>query len=422
MPPPPHPTQTGAGGSDAIHALTDFGIGIEGVSAKFLRDVSVQQVTLTESLLTPSLATSVTLQDTIHTNPVKVLDEFAMKNMALTIQRPVLEAYGIDPTLEVNQQIYRLEKRRPHNYGVEQYVIQACDPSLLNDARKRVSYSWPAATPDTVVKDVLTKCLKVDVAPEIESSDPPRTYFANNIHPFQVIAQQADVALAEGNDPSFIHYMTYEQWGTHKFKSLKKLTQEAVVFECEYTEKGAGAGYVSPHNIISYEFPCDFDALSDILNGVDPVTGQSINSSIIQHPYSGTRVVYGDATLDCGMGGANVRDAHTNIGTGPAAGTQETGVEKYLHLRQARISLLNQDKIALRITLPFNPTLHVGQMIKCTFWNKTPQENFSGAMQLLDDYGTGDYLIATMTHVLKAGGFGITVLDLVSKTVGIGVV
>lgn len=415
--PPLHPSST-SGGSEAPYELTDFGIAVQGVDNAFLSDISVQQVTLTESLLTPSLQTSITVQDAIHTNPVKILDKYAGRKTQMSFYRPILENYGLEATLDVDQVIYRLERRKPVNYGVEQYTLQLCDPSLLRDAAQRVSQSWLAATPSTVVRDVLTKCLKVEQSPEIENGDPTRTYFAQNIHPFQVIGQQADVALAGGNDPSFIHYMTYENLGTHKFQSLKGLTGKANVFECQYSEKGAGAGYSSPYNIMAYEFPCDFDTLSDVLNGVGK-DGQNINSSTVFNPYLNTRMIYGSAETGCGFGGANVREAHTNQESGPAAGTQETGVEKYLHLRQARISLLQQDKVACRITIPFNPNLHVGQMIGCKFYNKTPKSTF-GAMQIQEDYGSGDYLISTMSHIFKAGGFAITILDLVSKTVGAG--
>jgi hypothetical protein len=54
-----------------------------------------------------------------------------------------------------------------------------------------------------VVSDVLVNCAGA-INPDIEPSLPARDYIAENIHPFQVVNQQAEVALAGGNDPSFL--------------------------------------------------------------------------------------------------------------------------------------------------------------------------------------------------------------------------
>jgi hypothetical protein len=211
--------------SDAITDQTGFEVVFNGVDQTVLDTISIKEVTLHESLLTPSLATSITVQDEIQTTPVKILDVFYKKDVNITIERKANAFYNTDTKMEVKQKIYRLEQRVPQTQGYEFYTFQLCDESLLNNAESRVSFSWMCQTPSKVVTDVLSKCVKVASGKlKIESSQPPRTYFAENIHPFQVVAQQADVALASGNDPSFVHFMTYKNFGTHHFESLKKMT------------------------------------------------------------------------------------------------------------------------------------------------------------------------------------------------------
>ena len=73
-------------------------------------------------------------------------------------------------------------------------------------------------------------------------------------------------------------------------------------------------------------------------------------------------------------------------------------IEKYLLKRQARMSLLEQDKIALSLTVPWNPMLHAGKMIDV----ELPRKGVEGGKnedKLL--YGSGRYLIVNLTHTIK---------------------
>ena len=75
------------------------------------------------------------------------------------------------------------------------------------------------------------------------------------------------------------------------------------------------------------------------------------------------------------------------------------------------MALVEQDKIALRLVVPFNPILNVGKVINFIY---TLNDNVK------ENYGSGDYLIVNMTHNIKIGGFGLTILDCVSETVASG--
>ena len=280
---------------------------------------------------------------------------------------------GPTKTMRVNQTIYRLDNREmmPINVGqTEEFSIHACDKTLLEDAKNLMSRSWKCTSPDSVVKAAL-ECVKASNS-KVDSCDPNRDYIAENIHPFQVVGQQMNVALADGSDPSFLHYMTYENGGTHHFKSLKKLTQESPIAKFVHSERGKDneglQGYANPNQIISFMFPCDFDYLSDLLNGVDK--GQDKNTLAIFNPVTKTMSQLGNQTSGCGMGGFNFKQAVSNQQSNKQQQSCNLDVEHHLLKRQARMSLLERDKIALRITVPWRADLHAGKVIELEWQNK----------------------------------------------------
>jgi hypothetical protein len=118
--------------------------------------------------------------------------------------------------------------------------------------------------------------------------------------------------------------------------------------------------------------------------------------------------------MGCGIGGGVYKSGMTNQDSAKQQNACPDYSYLYLQKRQARMNLLEQDKIALRLTVPWNPELHAGKVIRVTLKNKSKET------ELL--YGSGDYLISAMTHNIKRGGMATTTMDCVSTTVGEGVV
>jgi hypothetical protein len=404
-------------GNDPLNrdAGTDFIITIPDADQSLFIEHAVHSVTLTESLLSPSVYIAINCHDKTHTDgSIKDLDNLAGTTVNIEIERPINGKFNTAQEISISsQRLYKLSNRQPRNHETENYTMNACHPSLLKNAATRMSKSWNCTPPDRIAEDALANCLKQKNL-YIEQSTPERTYFAENIHPFQVVAQQADVALSNNNDPDFLHYMTFEQSGTHRFESLNKMTENPVVAEFVYSESGdIEKYYYDPRNILSFEFPCDFDLLADILNGVDE-DGLDQNALTVTNPKTGIISLLGNQDMSCGQGGPRNCNSFTNINDKQNC---DIDVEKHKLRRQARLSLLDQGKIALRIIVPWNPDLHAGKMIHVTFWNK---DHSGDTMRRTEDYATGEYLISSMTHHLKAGGYGVTALDCVSKTVGAG--
>lgn len=382
------------------------------------QDLTAVEINMTESLLTPGLQTSIKFQSFFHNPQVKVLDNFKSAVIDVVIDRPILKKFGYPDTLNISSRLYRLDNRKLISNNIEEFVLHGCDDTLLNDARNLVSKSWKCVSPSSIVSEILQTCTNAKTL-DVESSGPARDYIAENIHPFQVVNQQADVALA-GDDPSFVHYMTYENFtpgdprGTHHFRSLKSLTEPTSgVAKFFFQETGQNSGYGHPESIITYSFPCDFDYLSDILNGVD-LDGSHISSLIVVNPMLKSYNLLGNKAKGCGMGGGQYMSSFTNYNSAQRQDSCNTDVEKHLLLRQARMSLLEEDKISLRLTVPWNPVLHSGKIIELYIANK-------GTGQF-DNFGYGYYLIHSLTHNIKNGGYATTTLDCVARSVGGGIV
>lgn len=399
---------------------TNFGVFVE-AEENLREEVTVVEVTLTESLLTPGLQTKVKVANKVNMDQSKNLNGYYAKRIYIEASRPIIDQWAggnsdINSEFRTDQLIYRLSNRENHTHPVETFTLDACDKSLIDDAKTWVSKSWACTAPSQVVRDVMRQCLGLTSEQmDIENAVKPRPYIAENIHPFQIINQQAEVSLHEEKlDPSFVHFMTYQNKRgdhvpTHNFKSLTSMAKQKSVFTFVYSHKAdANLNYANPTDIIKYSFPCDFDLLSDTLNGYDE-NGDSISSLITINPYNATSSIYGKGFTRCGGTSASTV---TNKGTAEAQNTCETNVEEHLLKRRPRMSLLEQDKIAIRLIVPFSPFLNAGKMITVKLPNPKNDE-------LL--FGSGDYLIVSMTHKLTHGGYGITMLDCVANTVAVGV-
>ena len=399
-------------------ALASFEVNIPS-PLKDRLDVTPVEVSLVESLLTPGLQTSVTFHSYINSIPeinsqVKDFDNFKGQELDIKIERPINAEFGVQYYLPIKQVVYRLSGRKLLNMNTEMFTIHGCDPSLLNDANALVNQGWKCVAPSSIVSQVLSACAGVSNM-DIESSGPARDYIAKNIHPFKVVAEQSEVALALGDDPSFVHYMTYENYGTHHFRSLRSLASQNPLFKFSFSEVGINNGYGNPFTIIDYSFPCDFDLLSDVLNG-NNLNGTPINSVIAFNPALFSMGLFGTKQVGCGIGAGDTMVTFSNAGSEQQLNSCNLEVEKYLPRRQARMGMLEQDKVAIRLTVPWNPALNAGKVIEVRLYDK------SSPAAATYTYGSGRYLISSLVHNIKQGGFATTTLDCVSTTVGIGVV
>lgn len=378
-------------------------------------NMTAKEIIMNESILNPGLQTAVTIQSYVYEENIKDFD--AMKNKEISLE---LRSENGKNSI-IKQKVYRLDNRfmMPVNIGkTEEFTIHACDQTLLNDAKSLVSKSWKCTNPGEIVRYVLSSCAGASqVVLDPSNIQPSRDYIAENIHPFQVVAQQANVAL-NGDNPDFVHFMTYNTTGgpgIHNFKSLKAMCNKPFIKSFYHYETGKpynkqGPGFSVP--TMAFTFPCDFDLLSDILNGLDE-SGANKNTLMVFNPASASFAQLGNESGGCGMGGFNAKMSMTNKGTATQHNGCETDVEQHLLKRQARMSLLEKDKVALRLISTWQPDVHAGDVISFEWNNKNNKAPV---------YGTGYYLVSSLNHNIQFGGYGTTTLDCVSVTSGGGIV
>ena len=390
---------------------TSFDIEVQGVDEGLFQDLTPMEITLGESLHTPGLQTSIRVHSYLHKSTAASFEDLKGKNIDILVNKQVLSSFRLPTSLQTTPVIYRLDRRKLMNNNIEEFHIHACDESLLEDARSRVSKSWKCATPSDIVNYVLRSCAGVRQL-EVETTTNTRDYIADNIHPFQVVNQQANFALGNDLDPSFVHFMTYKNGATHHFKSLASMTKASPIMKYSYYETGTVVGGMAdPRVAMTYSFPCDFDLLSDILNGVDS-NGNSIASAILFNPLMKSFSLLGEQVTGCGIGSSTVLDAISNMNSAKQQDMCPDWSNVFLLKRKARMSLLEREKTALRLVVPWNPILHAGEVIRFEIYNKEKDG--------IPLYGTGDYLIVNLVHTIKYGGYAVTTIDCVSRTVGTG--
>lgn len=369
-------------------------------------DTTVKEVIIGESLLNPSVHAAVTLQSAMYTAP-KNWDAYKGTIMNLSIS----DADGRRNAL-LSQTLYRIDNRHFANLNtgqVEELTLHGCDFTVLEDAATILSKSFKCTTPDQVVNYALGE---IGASSRIVMPcGPARDYIAESIHPFQVIQQQANMALY-GSDPSFIHFMTFNENSgqcIHRFQPLGQLIRQSAGYQIYSADTGVTGrqSFSDGFNVaVTYNFPCDFDLLSDILNGIGP-QGQNINSVKTMNLASGIFDMMG-SILGGGVGSGNIFSAITNLGSVKQQGGCESKVEQWLLTRQARMSLLEKDKIALRVVVPWSPWLHAGNVFHFKWGNR-----FNPGQEI---YGSGDYLIVHLTHNIQFGGYATTTLDCIANT------
>ena len=268
-----NPIDTYAQSNDPKH-LVSAQISLAG---GYPEDATVKEVIIGESLLNPSAHVAVTIQSAIYTSP-KNWDQYRCQPMDLYIT----DAANDNRTMRVSQQIYRCDNRRFANYNtgqIEELTLHAVDESILKDAQTVWEKSWKCATPSQVVRESLQK---IGASTKfVEDAGPPRPYAAESIHPLQVIQQQTNVALYNGNDPSFLHYMTINDAtgeNQHHFTPLSRLAgyrpndpiYEIFASDTAVTgNQGFNESMFANYNkAITFSFPCDYDVLTDIMNGI----------------------------------------------------------------------------------------------------------------------------------------------------------
>lgn len=447
----------------------NFSIGVDDPEPMF-NELTVSDIYVYESILSPSVQISITFQDTVHL--IKNYFQYKihkgeMPKMTIDLKNPMFDVpdsvpvggeyrgQKTDSKLSIaGMVVYRMDNRKPVNYHDEEFTLHFCHPTTINNLKARMSDFYKMTQVNKIVQDALKAT--GSVINEVEKADMKRDYMSNNQHPFQVISEIADMAYKEKR-VQFLHYLTTESIsGKHYFYPISKLIDASPLTTFIYNEKGANQQLTDINNIMVYEFPCDFDTLLDLSGGIIHNEKDYKNhkpSMVSMNPFDGGMFlvdgkVHGDRRTQ-GFGGTLNAGAWSNLNNfesnkpygaassalGSAIGaasaiasgnplgalsalsgggmslvgdaSRPSQVEKYLHRRTEAITFLHRESIDLKIVVPFRPDMHVGKTINVKFESKRDYGTNK------NDFGSGKYLICHMTHNIKVGSYGTTTMELI---------
>jgi hypothetical protein len=436
-----------------VSYLTNIIAGID-VDKELREEFTLRNVEFLESLLMPGLQTTLNF-DSVSSIPeeVKNYDEFRGAEVHIEAKRPILDTYNdtedatkftnsfISDNLQTSQVIFKMTKRKRKNNAVDGLTLVACDPSMIYNKLTRLTAQYYDEPADLIIRKILAKTtdeIKTNTAQMIDE------YTDDGSEPFRSVARISNMALsARGNDPSFLHWMTYKKGDdaktntpTHHWESLDELVRKPVEWIFTYSDKvRTDDNYANPKDVMDYEFPTDFDFLSDINNGynvdgsfntkasqVDTVNG---TAAVKLPPLNSTDSSWNPLKwLWNGFNFGNKVLFNTMQGEGPTIFTTRSSVDpdtdqarenNRTAVRKARLSLLAKDRINLRFRVAFNPNISAGSMVRFLLLNR--DEESSKTDKYL--YGSGDYLVSSLVHTVKLGGLGYTVMDCVSNSKGL---
>lgn len=389
-------------------------------------NLSVRDIYLEESLLSPATSIIITITDRVHLlknyfkyricngDPVKCKIE--LKN-PFKGEDPLTDDVipsEDDKIVIEDHVIYRMDSRKLNaNYHTEDYNLYLCPETTFKNLKARMSDFYRRKSLNTIVQDALSAAGITNH--DVESTQLRRNYITNNQHPFQVISDISEMAYkSSGGDiwTQYLHYMTFEEKkGKHYWKSLDSLINGSVKKRYVYHEKGLNRQRITDDGIIGFEFPCDFDALLEMSSGVlynEKDRKLHKPSMVSIDPFTSSvflidGVSHGDKAK-MGLGGTLNAGGWSNLNT---IGDVPTEIEKWFHKRNEPLVFLHKENTNLRIIVPFNPKIHVGENIVAMFYTKsTEQEKRPEA-----DFGSGQYLVTHVRHNIKIGEFSTTVYD-----------
>jgi hypothetical protein len=343
--------------------------------------------------------------------------------------------------------IYKLAKRKLEGTPArESYVIYFCSEELLLSEQYKMCNIYKNQTISYIVNDILTNPSNHLNIPKSKIGTIEQTYgqyslVVPTIKPFDAINWVQIYARANPSNPGS-DMLCFENKYGFNFRSLQTLMKQTPYFAYNYKPKNIDSKDLTgeTYNVTTYEILDSFDTLKGINSGtfanrllsVNVLTRQvkktdfdygkyqtqskklnpytiidnSVNRNgdqLNQTPRGLTKLVF-----------SNFDNKNLPIITGAKAEGTDIFAETYIPYRTAQLQLANYTR--LRISLPGDPNLTIGQVI--TF--NLPSRNPSAGTQsnpIYDKYYSGNYLITGVRHLITKGTEFTTILEITKESV-----
>lgn len=368
------------------------------------------------------------------------------------LQVTLRKTTGDNHPIEKNYRIYKISTRTTNESNAyEIYTINFCSEEFLLAEQYRVSKSFKGTEISNIIKNILTKYVKVGIGAgtkPINVEDTLGTYdfILPNKKLFETINWLATYALPKnglGADMLF-----FENRDGYYFRSLQTLYSQNPYQTYKFDPKNISNELNQQvSNVFNFEVLDFFDTLGGIVNGtfanraitINPLTrtykvdndfnyasyfnqAKTLNNHPAVNNYQNRykKTLYDKPPAELEVGTLRMVTENTAmkkdpyISKNPDAVANDINIRKYLPNRVAQIALANYTRI--KITVAGDASLTVGKTIIFNTYE------MNGTIERkLDLTYSGKYLITAVRHIVKNNSY-ITVLEMAKDSVSVSYV
>jgi len=342
--------------------------------------------------------------------------------LRIRIDQPTL---GIP--LEKLFRVYKVSDRRNNNNAGSKYIIYFTSDELMISNTTLVSKAYKNRKTSEIVFDILKSFLLVSdkKISKLENTTGVHNFIVPNYRPFEAINWA--VSRSYSVTPSFCYYF-YENTKGFEFISLQSLYKKSVTKELICDMKGINKEPNLPVDIArnknSFEnltIINDFDMIASSGSGAFASKLLSVNLYSQQFKYNDYSILTAQNQKRLLNNYSPINDPRlmtsylanykTYISTNDTATEKENAVDKWLMNRQLHKNLINNFRV--RGIISGDITMNVGDIVNLTF-PKYVAADAKGKQY--DEFRSGKYLVADITHVFKSSGIFESVVELTSDS------
>lgn len=355
---------------------------------------------------------------------------------------------GVNSTDQIFR-IYKVANRAPtNNLNGEFYTLHFCSEELLLSEQTKISKSYNGQKISDIVRGVLVDKLKVkpNKIQTIEETTGVYNFVVPRMKPFEAISWVSIYARPKSTGTIGADMLFFETKNGYNYRSLQSMFKDPVYATYKYQQTNLPDDVQSFQekvtSVLNYEFIKSYDSLKDISSGtyanrlisIDPVARQykvtdfdysdyfengkkaSLNKNGVLVPLKNrlgkTQNQNYDASLKVVTSNAFEVEA-PYIKELPGSVAKNIGIENYVPLRTAQISLANYTLI--KIVLPGDPGITAGRTINFNLPTTKPTRD----PRELDRFYSGKYLVTAVRHLLQSNGVYQTVLEIAKDSTSV---
>lgn len=342
--------------------------------------------------------------------------------LRIRIDQPTL-----DIPLEKLFRIYKVGDRKNNNNAGSKYTIYFTSEEVLLSNTTLVSKAYKNRKTSEIVLDILNNFLSVNnkKISKLENTTGVHNFIIPNYRPFEAINWA--VSRSYNVAPSFCYYF-YENTKGFEFVSLQtlykgKITKQ-LICDMKTINKEPNLPVDIARNKNSFEnfsIINDFDMIASSGSGAFASKLLSVNLYSQQFKYNDYSVLSAQNQKRLLNNYSPINDPRlmtsylanykTYISTNDTATEKENAVDKWLMNRQLHKNLINNFRI--RGVIAGDITMNVGDIINLTFPKYVAADQKG---KQFDEYRSGKYLVADVSHVFKSTGIFETVVELTSDS------